>query len=257
MDNSQSRLIEFESIFNFRDLGGYKAKDGQKTAWRRLFRSGELHHMSGSDVNRFTDEIRIRSVIDLRDAKSGENLETGEIKNLDIQHFSIPLNIISGGNKQYDDEEETQIFKGFTNCGEIYLYRLNDKDFGQQLIQVLEIIANPDNLPLVFHCSAGKDRSGVIAAMVLGILGVDDSDIVDDYAQTGLHMDKIIHRWNKEPVFAEIMSNLQPYQLEAVPESMETILSGIYREYGSTRQYLLTNGAEETLFTRLEKALLE
>jgi hypothetical protein len=53
------------------------------------------------------------------------------------------------------------------------------------------------------------------------------------------------------------MNNLQPYQLEAVPESMETILSGINRDYGSIRHYLLANGAEEALFERLENALLE
>jgi len=96
-----------------------------------------------------------------------------------------------------------------------------------------------------------------IAAMVLGILGVDDRDIIDDYAQTELHMEKIIQRWNQEPVFSEIMSNLRPYQLKAVPESMETILSGIYRDYGSIRQYLLMSGAEEVLFDRLERGLLK
>ncbi|MFC1947134.1 tyrosine-protein phosphatase [Chloroflexota bacterium] len=251
MDDSQSRLIEFESIFNFRDMGGYKAKDGQKVAWRRLFRSGELHHMSGSDASLFTDGIKIKSIIDLRDAKSGENLEIGEVKNLGVQHFSVPLIIISGGNKEYDDEEETRIFKGFTNCGEIYLYRLNTSGFGKQIVQILDIIADSDNFPVVFHCSAGKDRSGVIAAMVLGILGVGDRDIVEDYTQTGLHMEKMINRWKNEPVFTEVLSNLQPYQLEAVPESMETILSGINIEYGSIRQYLLANGAEEGLFDRL------
>jgi len=257
MENSHSRLVEFESIFNFRDMGGYRAKNGRKIAWKRLFRSAELHHMTEGDASKFSDEINIRSVIDLRDAKSGENLEIGAIKNLDVQHFSMPLVIISGGNTEYDDEEETRIFQGFTNCGEIYLYRLNTGDFGRQIVQVLDIIADGHNLPLVFHCSAGKDRSGVIAAMILGILGVDDRDIVDDYTQTALHMEKIIQRWNREPVFTEIMSNLQPYQLQAVPESMETILSGIQKDYGSIRRYLLANGAEPALFDRLEKALLE
>jgi protein-tyrosine phosphatase len=257
MDDLQSRLIEFESIFNFRDLGGYNGKDGRKVAWRRLFRSGELHHMSGSDATIFADEIKIKSVIDLRDSESGENLETGEVKNLAVQHYSVPLIVISGGNKEYDDEKETRIFKDFTNCGEIYRYRLNTSGFGQQIVQVLDIIADSDNLPLVFHCSAGKDRSGLIAAMVLGILGVDDRDIIEDYTQTGLHMEKIIDRWKNETVFTEVLSNLEPYQLEAVPESMETILSGINRDHGSIRQYLLANGAEESLFDRLEEALLE
>jgi protein-tyrosine phosphatase len=257
MDDSHSRLVEFESIFNFRDIGGYSGKDGRKVARGRLFRSGELHHMSGSDTSIFTDEIKIKSVIDLRDSISGENLEIGEIENLDVQQFSVPLIIISGGNTEYDNEEETRIFKDFTNCGEIYLYRLNTIGFGRQIVQVLEIIADSDNLPLVFHCSAGKDRSGVIAAMVLGILGVSDKDIVEDYTQTGLHMGKIIDRWKNETVFTEVLNNLQPYQLEAVPESMETILSGIYREHGSIREYLLANGAEKALFTRLEELLLE
>lgn len=257
MDDSQSRLIEFESIFNFRDMGGYSGKGGRKVAWRRLFRSGELHHMSGSDATIFTDEIKIKSVIDLRDSESGENQEIGKVKNLNVQHYSIPLIIISGGNTEYDDEEETRIFKDFTNCGEIYRYRLNTSGFGRQIVQVLDIIANGDNLPLVFHCSAGKDRSGIIAAMVLGILGVGNRDIVEDYTQTGLHMEKMIDRWKNETVFTEVLGNLEPYQLEAVPESMEIILAGINGDYGSIRQYLLANGAEQSLFTRLEETLLE
>ena len=64
--HSYSRHIDFESVLNFRDLGGYRAGDGRKIAWRRIFRSGEMHHMTARDITRFKEEIKLRSVIDLR-----------------------------------------------------------------------------------------------------------------------------------------------------------------------------------------------
>jgi len=250
--HSYSRHIKFEEVLNFRDLGGYRTRGGHMVAWRRLFRSGELHHMTSRDITRLKEEIRLRSVIDLRSSIRLEQLGVGPLNEVGVKYYNVPFIIITDS----DDDKEKELFRGFSNSGEVYLYRVRNKEYGRRIIEALEIIAEPDNHPLVFHCNAGKDRSGILAAIVLGILGVADEDIIEDYTLTAPYMKEFINRWNNDPKTAEVHKNLPEYQLEASPESMALFLSTLKREYGSVRGYVEAQGAEVSLIHRLEKALL-
>jgi protein-tyrosine phosphatase len=266
---SYPRHIRFEAVFNFRDLGGYWTRGGQTVAWRRLFRSSELHHMTSHDVIQLKEEIKLRSVIDLR---SPRELEPFSLLNeAGAEYYNIPL-IDSGNDKEnvyqnfsnmgevyshlvgHNDGEN--LYQEFSNMGEVYSYLVGHEEFGRRLVKALEIIAEPDNLPLVFHCSAGKDRTGILTAIVLGILGVTDEDIIEDYTLTAPHMKKLINRWNNDPKALEAFKNLPEYMLEASSESMTLFLSTLKREYGSARGYVEAHGGEVSLIHRLETALL-
>jgi protein-tyrosine phosphatase len=128
--------------------------------------------------------------------------------------------------------------------------------YGTRIVQSLRVLADPDNLPLVFHCSAGKDRTGVLAAVLLSALGVKDQDIIADYATTAFHMERYLNRMSRDPQEAEFLASLPAYIHESAPSSMELLLTGIRREYGSTRDYLTLHGADGVLFEQLENALL-
>ena len=219
------RDIRFEAVFNFRDLGGYWTRGGQTVAWRRLFRSSELHHMSSHDMIQLKEEIRLRSVIDLRN--SIQLVPFSPLNEVGAEYYNIPL--IDGVN------DKENIYQDFLNMGEIYSYYVSHEKFGRRVVEALEIIAEPDNLPLVFHCSAGKDRTGILTAIVLGILGVTDEDIIEDYALTAPYMKELINRWNSDPKAPEDLRSVPEYLLEASPESMTFFLSTLKREYGSVR----------------------
>ncbi len=182
--HSYSRQINFEAVFNFRDLGGYQAKGGRTVFWRRLFRSGELRHMTKRDIMKVKEEIGLTSVIDLRNAREGleQRQEISLMNKIGAKYCYVPLNTNS------DRRKDRELSLKFSNMGEVYLYRIGNKEYGQRLVEALEIIADPNNHQLVFHCVAGKDRSGVLAALVLGTLGVTDKDIVDDYISTAPYM---------------------------------------------------------------------
>jgi protein-tyrosine phosphatase len=202
--------------------------------------------MTSHDIIQLKEEIRLRSVIDLRSSRQLEPFSP--LNEVGVEYYNIPLI------DRRNDKEN--VYQDFSNLGEVYSYRVRHEEFGRRVVEALEIIAEPDNLPLVFHCSAGKDRTGVLTAIVLGILGVTDEDIIEDYTLTSPYMKELINRWNNDPKEAEALKNVPEYLLEASPESMTFFLSTLKREYGSIRGYVEAHGAEVSLIHRLETALL-
>jgi protein-tyrosine phosphatase len=166
MSQSYPRHIYFESVPNFRDLGGYRTHDGRAVAWRRLFRSAALHKMNDRDIARLKQEISPRAVMDLRRSPKDPEKDPEVIlfKEIGARHYPIPFSTWPGPSKRPDSspyvKDEAKANPNATNMGEIYLYRITERPFGKRLVDALEIIAERNNHPLVFHCTAGKDRTG-------------------------------------------------------------------------------------------------
>ncbi len=246
-----SRHIYFEHIINFRDLGGYRTRDGHTVTWRRLFRSGEFRNMTGSEFKRLTGEIGLTSVIDLRSSMEVERQGIGHLSEAGIIYHNVSF-ITGGGNR----EEDEQLFRKFTNMGEFYSHLVRQSEFGERIVAALKIIAEPENHPLVFHCAIGKDRTGILAAILLSVLGVEDKDIIEDYAFSTPYMEELLNRINTDPKMAEMAGHLPAYFWKAAPESMALFLSTLKKEYGSVKGYLEDQGIEPLLIQRLETALL-
>jgi protein-tyrosine phosphatase len=251
MAKKYSRQIDFDKVENFRDLGGLRAKGGRKVAQRRVFRSAELAYMTRNDFTRLTDEIRLASVIDLRSAGERERQGIGMLAGTSVRFHHISF-LADGGDPKADEKRFTE----FPNMGYFYVYLIKKSRFGQQLVEALKIIASPENHPLVFHCAVGKDRTGLLAAMLLSVLGVADGDIIEDYALSGPAMQAVIKRLSSHPETAGMVTRVPAFFWEAAPESMALLLDALKKEYGSTEGYLKANGAEPALVKRLEKALL-
>ncbi len=245
MSQSYPRHIHFESVPNFRDLGGYRTHDGRTVAWRRLFRSAALHKMNDREMARLKQDISPRAVIDLRSPQDPEqNPEVLLLKKIGARYYPMPFSTWpwSGPWKRADSasyvKDEAQAHPNATNMGEIYLYRISEKPFGKRLVDALEIIAERDNHPLVFHCTAGKDRTGVLAAMVLAAMGIVDKDVVEDYTLSAPLMKEIRNRMTSDPETAQGVKDLPDFQWEASAESMAAFLSLLRRDYGSAEGYL-------------------
>jgi protein-tyrosine phosphatase len=250
MTQQHSRNIPFEAILNFRDLGGYKARGGRAIAWRRIYRSGEMHLATDNDISCLKDEIKLKTIIDLRSANRQEITGVGRLSEIGVNFHSLPFSMVMEGNIAQ------KMLAGFSNTAELYLFRINSKEYRKHIIDALEIIASLENHPLVFHCNAGKDRSGILAAILLGVLGVADEDIINDYALTALTLKKFIERWDNDLLTADIHKNLPAFHKDATPKEMTQFLAALRKEYGSAEGYLKENGADASLVKRLEKALL-
>lgn len=247
------RNVKFENILNFRDLGGYRTADGKTVAWRRVFRSGDPRKMTPGDVKKMRDELGILAVLDLRSPSEFEQTwEASLIKEIGASYYNVPYR--AEGTSWI--EEEKELLSKSTNMSDIYLFQIRDNSFGKRVVESLEIIAGSGNCPLVFHCGAGKDRTGILSAFLLSALGVGEEDIVIDYTLTGPFMKETRALVHKNPAAPEEIKKLPEFAWKAAPESMTLFLTALKKEYGSPEDYLEAHGATTSLFERLRMALL-
>ncbi|MCH9011374.1 MAG: tyrosine-protein phosphatase [Chloroflexi bacterium] len=144
-----------------------------------------------------------------------------------------------------------------SNMGEFYVNVIERPHFGPKLVEALRVAAEPHAGPTVFHRTAGRDRTGMFSAFLLGILGVRDDDIVRDYALSAPHMEKLKESLSLDPEGASLIAETPAHSFEADPDSMEMLLDYINRKYGSAKGYVSAHGGHEDLFAALEDALLE
>jgi protein-tyrosine phosphatase len=250
MTPKYSRYIIFENISNFRDIGGYRTRDGRTVAWRRLFRSGELRSMTHGDLAKLREELGLVSIIDLRSSFEVKHRGKGLLEGADIKYCNIAF--------MTDDDPGANAsrFAHCTNMGEFYLEMARQNDYGKRITEALEVIADSGNHPLVFHCAVGKDRTGMLAAVLLSLLGVADKDIIEDYALSEPYMDELLAKLRNNPGENGGVPPIPDYFWKASPESMALFLATLRRESGSIEKYLTDNGATSSLFRRLCKALL-
>lgn len=250
MAEQYSRHIEFENVINFRDIGGYPARDGYTVAWRRVFRSGEFNNITRDGLARLTKEIGITSIIDLRSIMEVERMGIGLFAGSGIWYYNVSF--IVGGNRKEDE----RLFKMLSNMGEFYVHLVRHDKFGGRIVRALEIIADLANHPLVFNCAVGKDRTGILAAVLLSVLGVEDEVIIKDYSLSEPYMEQLLARIKNNPEMAKNVEPLPDYFWKASPESMSLFLTTLRNEYGSIADYLKAQGADSSLVARLEKVLL-
>ena len=217
--------------------------------WRTLFRSGEMQNITESDLLKARSELGIRAIVDLRGPDSISRVGTGPIADPPTNYRNIPFLTQGDG--------ERQLLRSLSNMGDFYLNVIERPHFGPKVVEALQVAAEPHASPTVFHCTAEKDRTGMFAAFLLGVLGVKDEDIVRDYARSAAHMEKLKEGLRLNPEGIRLIEEMPAHTFESRPESMEMLLDYVNREYGSMKGYVLAHGAYEGLFTALEDALLE
>jgi protein-tyrosine phosphatase len=249
--NHPRRLIGLEAVHNFRDLGGYATADGRSTRWRTLFRSDGLYRLRGADDMSRVRQLGLKSVIDLRTER--EQREQGIFPTDDIEVTFHHLSIVDvtwsdTETPKFDDEVEFLVW-GYRDMLEIGSSRFAD---------AMHVLAQTDSLPAVFHCAAGKDRTGVLAALLLSSLGVDDAHICADYGLTQDAMQRTI-AWSKvhRPELAERYATIPKAYLAADPRAMQIILAELAQRHGSVRNYVREIGVADNTVDALSNLLLE
>ncbi|MEV6976774.1 tyrosine-protein phosphatase [Kitasatospora sp. NPDC093806] len=181
-----TRHLTFEGPHNFRDLGGYPAADGRSVRWGRLYRSASLGTLtSPADLERFR-ALDIGTVIDLR--YPWEIARKGRIPELD----GVAYHNLSIEHRPYDQAEIDPEVDPWRHLADRFAEVAEDGV--AEIRQVLELIARADR-PVVFHCASGKDRTGLIAALALTLLGVGEDDVAADFALTELVTARLVADW--------------------------------------------------------------
>lgn len=247
------RLIPLDGPANFRDIGGYETDHGLFVRSGRVFRSDSLSFMSDADVLHVTEVLGLRTVIDLRAGQEVEKFTHGPLETLE----SMPVTVWHVPIVDETRRDATAWSNGeIIPLDELYLLMLNR--FGHRFVAVLDLIAAADNQPVVFHCAAGKDRTGLVAMLLLGLLGVDPDIIATDYALTDDRMPVLLERHQAraravDGGVAEVAQ--QKWAVDAA--AMRAVIERVVTEHGSVEGYVLAHGFTPEAVARLRASLLE
>ena len=127
---------------------------------------------------------------------------------------------------------------------------------GETIVAAIAALAEPGSLPALVHCSAGKDRTGVVIALTLSALGVESAAIVEDYARTRENLQRVFRLLRGVDSYSERLSAIPEEAITAEPRTMEAFLSLLEDDHGGARRYLVRSGLPESAFDALSARLL-
>lgn len=232
------RRYSTENIINCRDLGGYPCKNGV-TAYSRAIRCGIPQHPTEKDLE-ILKKIGIKTVIDLRGNTESEERPSYFRDYPDYNYHHITL-------------LETNPALARKNVDIVELYKLCLNDYKDNFAAVLRIISGL-NEPFLFHCFLGKDRTGLLAALLLSAAGVSKEDIIADYQVTYTY---IIDFYRRESASGSgLIWESDENNLRSLPEFMDGILTYIDSEFGSAEGYFRYIGLSENEISRISSILL-
>ncbi|MDD4515208.1 tyrosine-protein phosphatase [Massilibacteroides sp.] len=217
-----SRILPIEGAYNVRDLGGYQAADNKTVKWKKVIRSGDLNLLTDKDLVCF-EAIPLKSYVDFRHSEEIRSAPDKYPVSI-INQFHLPVetgNILSF-QKMTPEFAETALV-------DINKYFVRESQNTYK--RFFEILMDGEKSPLLFHCSAGKDRTGFAAALFLASLGVDRETIINDYLLTNECLkDKYADLTARMPILKPLFEVRQEYILGA--------FDVIDNEYGGMEKYL-------------------
>jgi protein-tyrosine phosphatase len=229
--SERSDALVIDGLVNLRDLGGLPTESGLVTQPGRLLRSESPHTLSESGVRALLD-IGLGAVVDLRTASERERTPS-PLEGAGVHTLYAPI---------FTDDEDYP--DHLATAGEVYCWWLRERSHGIAL--AIRAIADAPSAPILVHCQAGKDRTGVVVALVLRLAGVSIDDIADDYAVSGVQLVEMLARDRVTAVErgmdAVRVERLFTVQREAMVETMECVdaepggVAGLLRRIGINGQ---------------------
>ena len=243
--DAPSRHVTHDLVFNLRDLGGYRTVDGHTTRWGQLYRGDGLHRLGPADCS----ALGLVTVLDLRTEREIAERGRLDVDGIDWHHLPVLQ-------ETWDPTWATPEVAAERFLADRYLTMLAEGE--EALGRALNVLADADRLPAAFHCAAGKDRTGVLAALVLALLGVDDDTIAADYGLSRLGMDRLVE-WVRAtyPERADSMSDQPKAFLEAPDDAMHLFLADLRGMHGTVEAYCESVGAGPAVVDSLRANLLQ
>ena len=236
--------IPIEGTHNVRDLGGYATQDGGQTRRGVYLRSDNLDKVTAAGQGQLLD-YGVRHIIDLRTTSETKRWPDVFASSTAVNYHHLPF---------FDDGARTNDDAVWDDVVEGYKFTLERNQPAVRTI--LETIGAADEGAVLFHCAGGKDRTGLIAALLLGLAGVDDETIAQDYALTAKLTAAPRVAWRAEAEAAgEDMERYDRLSI-ARPEYMLGTLAHLHAKYGGVRGYVRTVGVDAAMIEALRSRLV-
>lgn len=253
---AEQRLLTLPGAFNVRDIGGYQTADGRQVRWGQVYRAGSLSYLTDEGLAQL-QAWGIHTICDLRTSHEAETMPTRLPDGVTYRH--MPLHERGEGRGRI---LATLTFRPH-RINDLVLYgyiNLMIEKRAHLIGDILRLIADPANRPILLHCTAGKDRTGLTIALLLTLLGVPDEAIMADFSLSNLFYEEVRRSIERDAarlaVFGIQANNLRPF-LVAHPDSLRLTLAHIRQKYGTVENYVCGRGrVEPTLITQLQNELL-
>jgi protein-tyrosine phosphatase len=251
------RRVQLDGSVNFRDLGGYKTRDGKQIKWGKVFRSDNLSRLSNRDQTKLQN-MGIKLVCDFRTAKEIKKMPN----KLPFDHSSkyLHLPVVHGefDNTTLFNKIKNGDIEWISNDFMIKGYIKSLEEFAKTWAEVIKQLSSLENIPMVFHCTAGKDRTGTFAALILLVLNVPEQTVIDDHNLSNVFIANVLNN-----ILLQIKTlgidpkRVLPY-FTAPKECIIALIDYIHNNYGSAYNYFVKKGklAPKTI-SSLRKNLLE
>ena len=247
--------IELQGAVNARDVGGLTTVDGRTTRPGVLLRSDNLQGLTAPDVTRLVDELGLRTVLDLRTAAEVEGEGPGPLRERpEVTHRHLDL-IPHGFEgraalaRAIPDEDAPE-----HAMDHWYADYLTDAPDG--IATALRVIADPVSGAVLVHCAAGKDRTGVVVALALSLVGVRRDAVIADYALSGERIGQVRDRLVASPTYAADVGARTLDSMRPHATNMERFLDRVDRDYGGVHGLAMSVGVDEETVARLSRRLL-
>jgi protein-tyrosine phosphatase len=219
----QNRLLPLEGLYNVRDLGGYPAADGRQVRWGLFYRAGDLHGITDGDRAVLTG-LNLKTIVDFRGDQEKKQAPDDPLPTVVLtRELAIEAgNMLDLGRVERGISGEALMEE---------LYSLLASEARDKYREFFELLADPRNMPLLFHCSAGKDRTGLAAALILSALGVNRETVYADYMLSARCLEGKYTGWlAASPHLAPVVSVRSNY--------LEAAFRKIDKDYGGIDRYL-------------------
>jgi protein-tyrosine phosphatase len=239
------RRVDLGGLYNVRDLGGFVGADGRRVRTGMLFRSSSLHRLTDEQA---WQEFGARCVVDLRYDRERDAFPLPDFIVHDTHAPMLPDHWRSDEEAKRGPADEflSSVFRDMLELG------------GTSVREILHELASPDAYPAVFFCMAGKDRTGVLAAILLTLLGVNESDVVADFALSGDEVVALVEFLRTREDFEDHPMMNQPVALLRAPRAaMERFLAEVDVRYGGLPGYVRSLDIDDETVHALQALLLE
>jgi hypothetical protein len=237
------RHLVWPDLLNARDLGGLPLGSGE-TAWRRVVRADNLNKRASAGVSALI-AYGIRTVIDLRDPRELEKFPNpwAATPPQGVVFFNVPL--IS--------EAEWEAIKGPARRAEGYV--LTAKLSHTNIAKVIAAVSDATPGGVVIHCHAGKERTGIVAALLLALAGVPDAIVADDWIASDAYLQPLYEQWLANETDPAIRARrAEGFVTHA--EHIVEVLTHVRRSYGGVAEYLLADGVTADQIDRVRRRLV-
>ena len=255
--------IDLEGAANVRDVGGLPTVDGRTTRPGVVVRADNLQDLTPEDLRRLVDDLGVRTVVDLRSTGELHLTGPGPLRETGVAHHHLSLIPEYKTDSDEDEVDRAVPVKADrsaragdrrTDMTGYYIGYLEDA--GQNVGKALRLMADPTSGTTLVHCAAGKDRTGVVVAVALSLVGVTREAVVADYVRSAERVEAVLRRLQAAPTYADELREATVDDVRPEAGSMERLLDHVDAAYGGVHGFALSVGVDEEAIARLGARLV-